>query len=255
MFNVVSNILTLKYTKPSTVSYALELMYNITICLLILFILYGQIYQLGLKDELTGIHHLMEQGKLQYELAKKSSEMINIKYHDLRHRANSSTMNIDEQTELKKVLSDYDSRIETGNETLDIILTEKNLICKKNHIQLICMADGKDLDFMKPHHLYSLLGNAIENAIEAVKDLPVDERCIHLYINKNGSFFLIRVENPFRGELNMRNGLPLTSKPDMDNHGYGLLSMKTIVNMYDGNLNVKAEDHIFSLEMLIVSPK
>ncbi|MCR5320876.1 MAG: ATP-binding protein [Lachnospiraceae bacterium] len=255
LFDVVSNVLTMKYTQAATVSYGLELGYNIMICLLILFILYGQIYQLGLKDELTGIHHLMNQGKLQYELAKKSSEMLNIKYHDLRHRASASNMSKDEQLELNKVLSDYDARIETGNETLDVILTEKNLQCKEKAIQLICMADGKGLVFMKAHHLYALLGNALENAMEAVQSLPVEERCIHLYIQQNGNFFFIRVENPFRGELMMRSGVPLTSKPDMDNHGYGLPSMKAIVEMYGGNLSVKVEDHIFTLEMLLVASK
>ena len=55
----------------------------------------------------------------------------------------------------------------TGNHALDVILTEKSLICKQKEIKLTCMADGKQLAFMQTTDLYSIFGNLLNNSIEA----------------------------------------------------------------------------------------
>ena len=55
----------------------------------------------------------------------------------------------------------------TGNEILDTILTEKSLICENSGIHINCVADGSLLAFMNPVDLYTLFGNALDNAIEA----------------------------------------------------------------------------------------
>lgn len=144
--------------------------------------------------------------------------------------------------------------MQTGNEVLDVILTEKNLLCREAKIQLLCMADGTGLDFIKPHHLYALLSNALENAVEAVRDLPEDERFIHLYIRHQGNLCHIQVENAYQGTVALRNGVPVTHKADQNYHGFGILSMKTIAESYDGEMIVTAEDGIFCLDVLLTAP-
>lgn len=256
--DVIGNMLTLFYTAQHTVSNALELGYNILLCLLILALIYNQLSRRALRDELSAVRVILEQSERQYETAKKTQELINIKYHDLRHQytrmEQQGSIFQGEREELKQLLNDYDIQIQTGNEVLDVILTEKNLLCRKENIQLLCMADGAGLDFMKPHHLYALLSNAIENAMEAVLKLPEDERFIHLYIRRQGKLFHIRVENAFQGILMLRNGLPLTRKEDPNYHGFGMLSMKTIAESYGGELNVALEDGTFCLDVLLVDP-
>lgn len=60
----------------------------------------------------------------------------------------------------------------TGNETLDIVLTDKLLYCEKNNVTITCIADGKSLSFMSEEDIYSLFGNALDNAVLAVEQLP-----------------------------------------------------------------------------------
>lgn len=256
--DVIFNMITLFYTAENTVSNALEVSYNIFLCLLILALLYHQLSKQALKDELSGVRYVLEQGKRQYEQAQKTSELINIKYHDLRHLSvrleKRGSLFPGEQEELEQILSNYDVQVRTGNEVLDTILTEKNLLCQKEAIQLICMADGSKLDFIKPHHLYSLLSNAFDNAIEAVRSLPESERFIHLYISCQGNLYHIQIVNPYQGSVALRKGIPLTHKEDQNYHGFGVLSMKTIAESYNGELIITAEDGFFSLDVLLTSP-
>jgi sensor histidine kinase regulating citrate/malate metabolism len=72
----------------------------------------------------------------------------------------------DEYEDKEKVYIGMSSLID--NDTLDIIITEKCLLCEKENITLTCIADGEKISFISVTDLYSLLGNAIDNAIEAV---------------------------------------------------------------------------------------
>lgn len=152
---------------------------------------------------------------------------------------------------MERTLDEYASLVKTGNEVLDVILTEKTLACREQGIQLLCMADGRGLEFVKTHHLYALLGNAIDNAMEAVAPLPEAKRVISFSLRRQGELVHIHMENPCAGELSMRSGLPVTTKGDEDYHGFGMLSMKTVAEQYGGGLSVQAEDGVFILDVVL----
>lgn len=248
--DVIFNMVTNYYTVDNRASLLLERSYNILVCVLILALLNSQLSQRELKDELAGVRYVVEQGKRQYELAKKSVDLINIKYHDLRHQSR-RLQDREGREELDRTLDEYASLVKTGNEVLDVILTEKTLACREQSIQLLCMADGRGLEFVKTHHLYALLGNAIDNAMEAVRDLPEAERVISFSLRRQGELVHIHMENPCAGEVAMRDGLPATTKGDEDYHGFGMLSMKTVAEQYGGGLSVRAEDGAFILDIVL----
>ena len=197
--DVIFNMITNYYTTGSRASLLLERSYNILICGLILTLLYNQLSSRALRDELDEVQHLLEQGKRQYEISRKSMDLINMKYHDLRHQSELLSRRGDlareEKQELDQVLAEYADQAKTGNEVLDTILTEKNVLCRSRGIRLSSMADGRGLDFIKAHHLYALLGNAIDNAMEAVQNLPEEERDIILAVKRTGNLVSIHVEN------------------------------------------------------------
>lgn len=254
--DVISNMVTSHYTPARSVSWGLEIGYNILICLLILALAYHQLSGLALRDELTAVRYMVDQGQRQYELSRKNAELLNIKYHDLRHRSERrgrDTLDAEEQEELKRVLSDYEIQVETGNEPLNVILTEMNAMCRERKIQLLCMADGEGLDFIKPHHLYALFTNAIENAAEAVGSLPEPERVVSLYLRRQGGLFHLQIENPCAEQVTLRDGLPVTRKEDKGYHGFGILSMKTVAEQYGGSLSVRVEDDTFCLDVILPS--
>lgn len=254
--DVISNMVTSHYTPARSVSWGLEVGYNILICLMILALAYHQLSGRVLRDELAAVRYMVDQGQRQYELSRKNAELISIKYHDLRHRSERGgrdALGAEEQEELRRVLSDYEVQVETGNEPLNVILTEMNAMCRERRVQLLCMADGEGLDFIKPHHLYALFTNAIENAAEAVEPLPEPERVISLYLRRQGGLFHLQIQNPCAEQVALRDGLPVTQKEDKGYHGFGILSMKTVAEQYGGSLSVRVEDGTFHLDVILPS--
>ena len=152
---------------------------------------------------------------------------------------------------MENVISIYDSNVKTENEALDIILTEKSLQCARHNIQLSCIAAGKELSFMANADLYSLFGNLIDNAIEAVKDLPDDKRIISLSVKTVKAFVYITIYNYYKGELKFDGKMPVTTKPDKINHGFGMKSIQFVCDKYGGEISISTRNNIFTLNMIL----
>ena len=65
---------------------------------------------------------------------------------------------------------------------------------------------------------------------------------------------LIHVENYFEGKLVMRDGIPVTTKEDKNYHGYGMLSIRRIVEKYSGNFSISTEDQLFQIDIMLPIP-
>ena len=101
-----------------------------------------------------------------------------------------------------------------------------------------------------------LFGNALDNAIEAVSQIPdPEQRLIHLTVSQHLGFLRIQVENRYTGRLRMLNGLPLTTKADNRFHGYGVKSIQATVEKYGGSVTFRGEDGWFELRVLIPVPQ
>lgn len=191
---------------------------------------------------------LLQKDKEYYERAKLSADRLNIKYHDLKQMLNKGVIAEDYLGECGFT----DCGIATDNRALDIVLTEKALICKKENIRFICSAEGKLLGGLKPYHIYSLFGNALDNAIESLKNVTEpDKREITLNVSRVKDMCVIIVDNFFAGSLSIKNGEIQTSKSDNDNHGYGIKSMKDIASLYGGEVDIALKDEIFSLMIIL----
>lgn len=210
------------------------------------------------RTEFATMKKLWLEEQKQYKLVKENIDAINIKCHDLKHQIRnlreSSQVDAQYLDELEKSISIYNSAVRTGNETLDVILTDKRLHCTSNGIQFTCMAEGAKMDFMEAMDIFSLFGNALDNAIECTEHLPLEKRFIHLSVRATNQLLLIHIENPFEGSLVMVDGIPVTTKSDKDYHGYGMRSMKHIVAKYGGDLSVTTEDMLFQLDIMIPIP-
>ncbi len=180
-----------------------------------------------------------------------------MKCHDLKYqlealRHNSNNINNEIINEIKDKIDIYDSMINTGNEALDVILTEKSLICKKLKINITVMIDGSKLNFMNVIDLYCIFGNVIDNAIEALKkETNIEKRLIDITSRLNGNIFSINIVNYCSEKLKWEEGLPISSKKDKNNHGFGLKSVKYIIGQYDGDMIVYKKDDLFVLNLLL----
>jgi two-component system sensor histidine kinase AgrC len=84
-----------------------------------------------------------------------------------------------------------------------------------------------------------LLGNALDNAIEASQKVAAESKTVDLLIRQDKGVFQIRVQNPYAVSPSFVNGSFHSSKGDPQNHGFGIASMKQIVDKHSGNLLIR----------------
>ena len=232
---------------------------NAIACFALIIMQFGILLQKNLSDELDVVYRMWRQEKRQFEISKETIDLINLKCHDLRHQIHTirtaDTIDPNVLQELEDGISIYDSIVKTGNQSLDIILTEKSLYCKSNDIQISYIIDGARLSFMRDTDVYSLFGNLLDNAIHAVLSLPADMRYIGLTIRAENQLLSINSHNYFSGVLQMENGMPLSMNKNTGYHGFGVKSMTMIVHQYSGDISFEAEDQVFNLNILIPIPR
>lgn len=206
------------------------------------------------KDEieLSVLKHMLYESQHQYQESKQSIDIINVKCHDLRHQISALKGKADKEelSRISEAINIYDGSFKTGNGAMDVVLTEKSLICRNKGIRLTCMIDGTVLSGMKESDIYSLFGNAIENAVNGVCGLDEDKRVISVRNLKRNGFAIIIIENYYEGTISLQDGLPVTDK-DKNYHGFGMKSMKMIVEEYGGEMRVTVSDDIFGLEIIL----
>lgn len=189
-------------------------------------------------------------------MTKENIEIINRKCHDLKHQIGElKRMGPGEARdsyikEIEDAVMIYGSAIQTGCETLNLILMEKMLLCQDKGIQLSCISDGGNLDFMNPVDMYTLFGNALDNALESVVQVPPQYRIISLKITQMGGMVSIHLENYTHNTLEMVGDLPKTTKSDPQFHGYGMMSIRHIVKKYKGDMSISVKNHMFVLNIL-----
>ena len=122
------------------------------ICAFVLFAEYEILYARRMSDEKAETERVLAERERQYRLSRENIEAINIKCHDIRHQIRhyadaGEAIDKDALVSIAREVNVYDSVVETGNEALDTILTEKSLACSNEDIVLSCIADGAALEF------------------------------------------------------------------------------------------------------------
>ncbi|MBQ4381420.1 MAG: GHKL domain-containing protein [Oscillospiraceae bacterium] len=230
--------------------------FDFTTCALLLMILLDLFRFREAEREQLIMLRLLRQEQEQHRMSRAAVEVINRKCHDLKHQISALRhMSSEEQErsigQLEKAVMIYDSFPKSGNDDLDIILAEESLQAEKLGVRLHCIADGARLSFMGTEDLYSLMGNALDNAIEgaAGEESPA-KRIVTLNISAQGSLLSVHVENPCARAPIFADGLPVTTKSDKDYHGYGVRSMRYIAEKYGGAMTSGWEDGVFLLDIV-----
>ncbi len=212
------------------------------------------------EEELRHMQALIARQHQAFASQKSASEAIQQKYHDLKNcllalkaeNASAAPLRLQLMEEIDQIMKPLEAGIETGNEFLNIVLADKIRLCQERQIRLTPYADGRCLRFIDGLDLCVIVGNALDNAIEAVETLPTDKREIHLKISRCGDMILLCFHNYYSGRLKRSaGGFFQTSKPDAGSHGYGLKGISQTIDKYNGSLAVETTDHEFTLNLLI----
>ena len=209
------------------------------------------------------LQHFIENKMRYYQMSHDGIVSLQVKCHDLKHqiasvRSQAGKVKFDEYlTRLEDSILEYGTVIDCGNESVNIVLTEKNILCSTMGIRFSYMLDGHLFDFLSEMEIYSLFGNALDNALESChKADDPRKRVISLKALSRGSMVVLHVENFYENELLLAEGeeMPRTTKTG-EGHGFGLRSIREIAERYDGIVSIRGEDHIFKLTVCLKPPK
>lgn len=217
-----------------------------------------QICKLYINNELRSVESILRNQYKQYQLSQECIDLINFKYHDLKHQIHlwqgeaGSQRHRQYLQELQEKIDGYSLQQHTGNDVLDTILTEKELICKQKHIQITSVVNGALLAFLPLEDLCAMFGNALDNAIEAAEQITdVEKRLIRVVVHQAHNCVMIQIENYTEAHRSIDGGLPPTTKGDSTLHGYGLKSIQYIAAKHQGMMAVDCKNNWFILKIML----
>lgn len=155
--------------------------------------------------------------------------------------------------QLSDDLDNVDTVIKTGNVMADAILNSKLGVAEKLNIRLNVKANVPEGLPMSDVELCSVLGNMLDNAVEACSALPEEKRFMRVYIGKLKGQMYLSVQNS-AGEVRKEKGAYLSTKENSAAeplHGYGLFRIDRVVKKYGGYVNRQNEDGVFATELMI----
>lgn len=230
-------------------------MFTAISCFLVLALQFMSVKNSNIEEENKMIEKLLVQEKNRQEKMKETMDIINMKCHDLRYfiREKGKTNNMDESfiKEVQDNINFYDRAPETGNGSLNVVLSEKLLLCAANNIDISYIIDSTIVETMEQSDVYSLFENALDNAIEASKQEDEEKRMISINMQKQNETGKIIIYNYCSKEIKFGgDGIPKSQK-DNTFHGFGTKSIRYIVEKYDGSVIFDYKDNIFTISIMI----
>ncbi len=202
--------------------------------------------------------------RFQCELIEKQVREIQNMYrqvrgwrHDYRNHINNMKIQLSQENydglsdylnELADDLDTVDTVIKTGNVMADAILNSKLNVAEKMNVQLNVKANIPEMLPMSDVELCSVLGNMLDNAVEACGTLPEEERFMRVYIGKLKGQLYLSVQNS-AGKVRKEKGSYLSTKEG--EHGYGLFRIDRVAKKYGGYVNRQNEEGVFATELMI----
>ncbi len=185
---------------------------------------------------------------------KQSFEIIQTSLHDYKHNIvnlmtlarNNDILGIMSYLEKENdLLSNTLFYYKTGNETVDAILYIKQKIAESHDIIFIINAKIGERCPVVSEHFASILGNLLDNAIEACD--KEENPFIEVRINEVGEYFWIIIANKCTNiDISLN-----TSKKNKYLHGIGLHSVRHTVKIYHGDINIITDNQKFEIRIMI----
>jgi len=228
-------------------------------------IVFDQHFQIQRDAETRRQFQLLQQ----YLVSEKQQiHLLDAQQHEVRRLAHDvknsllpvvNALNQENQTMAKALLvqildgfAQSPSRIETGYSLIDAILSQKQKQSQDRQIQLKVEHHLNDMQRISDIDLSVILGNALDNAIEATEQIQeADKQVIRLTLQSEKGLLTIKLRNPISGQLIKENGQYVSTKADHNKHGFGFSSIRLLVEKYQGLLQVDTTESEFSLTIIL----
>ena len=196
----------------------------------------------------------LRRSQAEYSALCQMQDQANRFHHDLRHH---TTLLLEyaekgSLTEIKAYLRDIQQNLDIatfkhfcGHQVVNLVLSHFDSEANKAGVRLTINAELPQTLPFKDTELCSLLSNGLENAIYAAAQVENEtERIVTVSLSIRQRNLLLSIQNPYRGEVTIADGIPVTNQPG---HGLGTRSMASIVNQYGGLLHFSAKNSTFLL--------
>ncbi|WP_270940171.1 ATP-binding protein [Romboutsia lituseburensis] len=221
----------------------------------LIFIINNIIKKMKDESEMKSLNDKLDMQYNHYLSIQESQMKVRQLYHDINnHMACIKELQNEDVNEyidsINDQLKEYKNTFTTNNMILDIILNEKNSVCKKNNTDLTCDINFSKCSFIEMIDISSIFSNIIDNAIQACKKVE-DNRYISIRGTVVKSYYVIRCENSKNNKIKLNDKKIVTTKKDKFLHGIGLKSVKSSLDKYNGDLEIINDKNKFTINIYI----
>jgi sensor histidine kinase regulating citrate/malate metabolism len=186
------------------------------------------------------------------KIVNRAQNEIRYLKHDIVNHLNTiqALINQNNYSEIQKYIASITGTLKktvkvsnTGIEELDSIINLKISKANESGIKVDANIRIEKVIKIEPQDYVSIIGNLFDNAIEAVARVDSDCKHIDFKIGLITSLLVIRIENPYRHKIVTRDNEFLSTKQNRKIHGFGLMHVCTLVDKYDGTINITYENN------------
>lgn len=201
-----------------------------------------------LQAELAEHHYAMQEQY--YTQLRSEQEETRAMFHDINKymqamRTLAAEGNVAEvnqmMAETQELFDSLTTVVDVGNSVVNVILNEYREITEDADISFTFDVSVPQNLVISAVDLYVLLGNTLDNAIEACQSLPIEERYIRIQMRIYHNILFYQIENPYA------EGYLQCSR--RKNHGYGLQNVRKCVEKHDGHMSISQDENKFVLSM------
>lgn len=140
----------------------------------------------------------------------------------------------------------------SGNNIVDAIINFKYAVAKEQGIRFHLKIFIPEILPINQCDIGIILGNTIDNAIEAVKKCESDKKNIYISMGVKREAFVLVVKNSYEHCIKKdKNGNLLSTKKEVSRHGYGVNSIKRVVERYQGEVYIDTTNNVFSITIIM----
>ena len=209
------------------------------------------------ESKQNALQQKLVSSETQIQMLNEANVRMAVYRHDVRHQ-----LNLLDQLLSNEKLEQAQQFVKSAAADLDAIVPKR--FCENETVNLLCSSyDTKAQNLgvrLKIHaslpgklslsdtELCSVISNGLENALRAASDTTLVDQWVSICCEVKKEQLLLQIQNSYSGQVIMENGLPVSKR---EGHGYGCLSIQTIVQNNHGLCSFTAEEGVFTLRVMI----